>query len=343
MLIKYRYAYNLLDKIVDVTQLKKQELKNEDVFKCLGCNNILIPVLGEKRQKHFRHKIDINCSFETYLHKLAKTIFYELYNNCLLQNEAYTIEIEQEKICNYYEAEFLFSCNLNTVIQTFDLTKYFLSIRLEQKEDSFIPDLLLISQTGDKLFIEIAVTHFLSREKVNSGYRLIEIDIKNEDDLEIINNKHLARGEKVKFFNFKALTIRDFCRGQCHNQFKPYSYCNLEYEYFVVFNNGKSALLSLNLDEIDNLHKNQKIKYGELIEASSSNLIKSDRYLKLVIESFFNDRGIKNCFLCRYHGISYSFDYPIFCKFIKKNCNSNEAANCEYYRPDTKVFPTFFD
>ena len=336
---KYRYAYNPNNKIVDVTRLQKQNLDKNEVFKCIGCSNILIPVLGQKREKHFRHKIDIDCSPETYLHKLAKTRFYEVYNDCLRQNEPFLITINQKLICNHYESEFLFCCDFKEIVQTFDLTKYFREIRLEKKEDSFIPDLLLISKTGDKLFIEIAVTHQASQEKIDSSYRLIEIDITNEDELEIINNKNLVQGEAVKFFNFKNQKSEDFCQGKCRKQLKPYSYCKIEYDYFVIFNNGKSAILRIDLDEINRLHKEQKIKYKQLINLFVSNLTRRDEYIKLVIESFVNERGIKNCFLCRYHGTAYYSDEPIFCKFLKKNCNSNEAANCEYYRPDTKVFP----
>ena len=337
---KYRYADNSNNKIVDVTKLQKQNLDKNEVFKCIGCSNILIPVLGQKRQKHFRHKIDIDCSPETYLHKLAKTRFYEVYNDCIRQNASFLITINQQRYCNYYESEFLFRCDFKEIVQTFDLTKYFREIRLEKKEDSFIPDLLMISKTGDKLFIEIAVTHQVSQKKIDSGSRIIEIYIANEDDIEIINSKNLAQGETVKFFNFKNQMVKNFCRGKCHNKLKPYSYCKIKYDYFVIFNNGKSAILRIDLDEINKLYKEEKIKYKQLINSFVSNLTKSDEYIRLVIESFVNDRGIQSCFLCRYHGTAYYSDEPIFCKFLKKNCNSNEAANCKYYRPDTKVFPS---
>lgn len=340
MLIKYRYALDSVNKIVDVTQLQRQELKSEKVFKCLGCGKILIPVLGQKRKKHFRHKVDLDCSPETYLHKLAKVRFYEVYSKCLEQKEPFFITINQEPKCTHFKTEFLFSCELDDRLKTFDITKYFRKIYLEEKEDSFIPDLLLVSQTGDRLFVEIAVTHFSSQKKIDSGYRLIEINIGSENDIEIINSKDLFQSEKVNFINFKTNIAKDFCRGKCYQNFKPYSYCQVKYDYFVVFKNGKSAILSINLDEINRLHKNQKLNYGELVFFCNSNMTRSETYIKLIVESFINDRGVKNCFLCRYHGESLYSDKPIFCKFLKKDCGSNEAANCEYYRPDTKAFPS---
>lgn len=339
-MLKYRYAENSNNKIVDVTKLQKQNLDKNEVFKCIGCSNILIPVLGQKRQKHFRHKIDIDCQPETYLHKLAKIKFYEVYTLCLLQGEPFLITLEQKQICNHYQNEFLFCCDFNESQPTFDLTKYFQKINLEKRENEFIPDLLLTSKQGDKLFVEIAVTHRVSKEKENSRYKIIELDIASEKDLQIIESKNIEQGEKARLFNFKNQVIKDFCRGRCRNKFQPYSYCLAKYNYFVVFNNGKSAIINITLDEINKLEVNQKIKYKELLDFFRSNHEKSGMFIKLVMESYFNNWGIKNCFLCRYHGEANYSEHPIFCKFLKKNCNSNEAANCKYYRPDTKVFPS---
>ena len=114
-IIKYQYAIDSNDKTINVENLYASAEIRKEVFRCLSCNNILIPVLGEKRRKHFRHKLDVqlNCSPETYLHKLAKLKFYEVYNNCLKHNEPFWIELEISQICNYYQADFLQSCNFH--------------------------------------------------------------------------------------------------------------------------------------------------------------------------------------------------------------------------------------
>ena len=340
MVIKYRYAYNLTNKIIDVNKLLKQKETYSKIFRCLGCDEILTPVLGEKRRKHFRHKVDLNCSPETYLHKLAKGRFYEIYNECLQNNQPFFIVLNQDRICNYYESDFNYYCDLGNRSETFDLTKHFHEIHIEEREDLFIPDLLLISVTGEKLFIEIAVTHQSSTAKISSNYRIIEIDIKEESDIAIIEKRKISQNTGARFYNFKDKIVKKFCNGNCHEQLKPYAFCKIKYEYFAIFDNSKSAIITITFDEIDRLHQTSKIKYGEFVYRSDLDIIRSKEYIKLVIESFVNNRGIKNCFLCRYHGKSYNYEYSIYCKFLKKNCNSNEAANCEYYRPDTKVFPS---
>ncbi len=240
MVIKYRYALDSVNSVIDITQLNREKTTNKELYKCLGCDKILIPILGQKRQKHFRHKIDLDCSPETYLHKLAKQKFFEVYNNCLLEKLPFFIRLNQEVECNYFQNSFSFNCQLSDKLVTYDLTKYFHQIYLESREDSFIPDLLLVSKTGEKIFIEIAVTHFSSERKLNSGYRLIEIDINSEDDIEVINRRKLVQNEQVNFINFNPKIIKNSCRGKCYLNLRPYSYCvteygYLEYDYFVVF------------------------------------------------------------------------------------------------------------
>ena len=52
---------------------------------------------------------------------------------------------------------------------------------------------------------------------------------------------------------------------------------------------------------------------------------------------------VKSCFLCRYYALAnYRNDAgPIFCKFLKKQIKSTNAANCEYYRPDESVLGNY--
>ena len=42
-------------------------------YYCKNCGGEMIPVLGEVREKHFRHKvITPSCSYESYIHKIGK-------------------------------------------------------------------------------------------------------------------------------------------------------------------------------------------------------------------------------------------------------------------------------
>ena len=202
--IKYRYAIDSNQKVVDAFYLDRNEIKDL-IFRCLGCGNILTPVLGQKRRKHFRHKADmeINCSPETYLHKLAKTRFYEVYQECLKQELPFIIEYQVNEICTRYKSDYLVACEYGKSTRQFDLTQYFRSISLEKREDIFIPDVLLTSDSEIKLFVEIFLSHESTLDKIQSGYRIIELDISSEDDINLIDQKHISENDSVKFYNFK--------------------------------------------------------------------------------------------------------------------------------------------
>jgi competence CoiA-like predicted nuclease len=61
-------------------------------FICLGCDNILIAkVNGKIKQPHFAHKSIQECNGETYLHRLGKQVFFEVYQKCLEENEPFIL------------------------------------------------------------------------------------------------------------------------------------------------------------------------------------------------------------------------------------------------------------
>ncbi|MBD2568519.1 competence protein CoiA family protein [Anabaena lutea] len=218
--VKYQYAINSTGRTINVDNLIASSEVRREQFKCISCDNLLVPVLGEKRRKHFRHKADIECSPETYLHKLAKLKFYEIYNTCLQEHQPFWIEISFTKYCSFYEEEFLVPCIFSKGKHKFDLTQYFKDIKLEPKDGSFIPDLLLSNEKGEKIFVEIAVTHKSTLEKRQSEQRIIEININNEHDIKLINDRLLSENDKIDFWNFRREQTKDFCHGICIHKLK---------------------------------------------------------------------------------------------------------------------------
>ena len=89
-----------------------------------------------------------------------------------------------------------------------DLTKIYKSIKREyrvQVDDHFRrPDILLTSDTGEQLWIEIWVTHDTTVEKRKDGH-IVELKIYNEKDLEQIRNHKLVKTTEnelaVRLFN----------------------------------------------------------------------------------------------------------------------------------------------
>ena len=240
-MIKYKFAYNSQEKIIDIQTLSKSSKQGDYI--CLGCGHQMVPVIGKKKVKHFRHKVskEINCSPETYLHKLAKTKFYQTYQDCLENNRPFKIRLSTYKVCDFYENDFLTTCQLSDKIQEFELTRFFKKIYLECKEGAFIPDVLLESDNQEKIFFEVAVTNFSSEAKTQSGYRIIEFSVNSEEDIKKIESTILEESYEIKFLNFKNTSKGTWCNGECSKEIVPYASEKLLYNIFAVYKNGTNA------------------------------------------------------------------------------------------------------
>ena len=324
---QYRFAYNDEKKIIDVLTLPSDREGLSDRYICLGCDNPLIAkTRGEKKEKHFAHKNRLSCNEETYLHRLAKMTFYRTYLNCLENNEQFFIDLTYAKVCRKHEQIVGHSCNLGSMSKTHDLTIYYDSIKLETRDDCFIPDLLLYNSKNpdQNLYVEIAVTHFLSDEKTHSGKRIIEIPIETEDDIAKIHSKRLAERD-ASFINFDrpSGSVTD---AECICAHK-------KYYFFIIYESGKCIMDDTTIREIEAkiLNVNSTVKYIKTRFIPNSEYVDRGELFKSFVEEA-HKRGfpVKNCLLCRMAGPNYnSFsDDKIFCKKKRMGCNSNAAADC---------------
>ena len=330
-MIKYQYAKDNNGNLIDINHLNKENRDNVKFF-CIGCGNELIARLGKIKIHHFSHKKEVNCSGETYLHLLGKQLFYDNYVECLKNNIPFIIEFNQKRVCNHYEQDLGVKCKLEKTVTKFDLTQYFDKILIEKREGSFIADIMLTSKSGkDKIFVEIAVTHLSTEQKLNSKYRIIEINVDSEEDFEPIKSKFLSiNNSKIKFKNFKTKQIN--CNGNCENT----------YNLLTLDKEGRCLLQQLNLKQIKRLlvTDNEKIEKYEISEYDNCESYYNSITFKNAVATFAKENlKIRNCFICRYHANNETRWFeegingvPIFCKFLKIKCNSNKAVTCEYFR-----------
>ena len=83
-MVKYKYAIDDVGEVIDIETVDKEATIR---YLCIGCGQELVPKIGEKRQRHFAHKANtINCSKETYLHKLSKEKLYRYLRFCIINN-----------------------------------------------------------------------------------------------------------------------------------------------------------------------------------------------------------------------------------------------------------------
>ena len=217
--IQYRTA--LIDnkeKSVDINAIREEfnkdgEYRRKHVFNCPCCGEEMEAVLGDIREDHFRHKTN-PCSFEYYLHSAAEEVFFEEYNKCLNEGKPFEITVYPEIQCNpACVLEKKESClkrhNEKTVI---DLTRVFKKItpetRVFQEGRYRRPDLLLESDSGVKLWVEIWVSHETDEEK-RKLESILEIKIASQDDIDKIRTHQLVQAgpsdKSLRFFSCKEI------------------------------------------------------------------------------------------------------------------------------------------
>ncbi len=70
---KVPYALNVAGDLISVNEAKKEEK-----YFCIECGSELIYKAGDIREKHFAHKVDLNCSIESVIHKIAKKLIVQI-------------------------------------------------------------------------------------------------------------------------------------------------------------------------------------------------------------------------------------------------------------------------
>lgn len=333
-MVQYRFARNSEDLIVDAKVLASGEHFEFETFTCLSCEKQLVAkVRGSIRQPHFAHHPGSDCQPETYLHKLGKQVFADEFLACLQTGEPFDIVVEHPKICRRFEEHLGSPCILNrSEEKVYDLTNYYNDVRLEKRDGEFIPDLLLTSKEfpDRKLYVKIAVTHFLSEKKSRSFEKIIEIPISSEEDLKKIRSRRLT-GSEARFLNFTTPSeIQVDADCKCANK-RAFA--------FIVFNSGKCFLEDSTLCDVASKSRpNQNsIENFRVIVADE------DRYRPQSASFVFQeavehaaDEGfpIKNCYLCTFQGDNFvkGQKTPIYCKRFKKKCKSDAAVNCDAYQ-----------
>jgi len=315
---KNRYAIGI-DGIVDIKTLSDLSRHDLGPYKCYGCGNELTPKLGKKNIWHFAHKVDTSCSPETYLHKVAKEVFATTYLQCITKNNPYIIKIEQIETCNQFSEFFGQNQCEDTLYNNFDLTKYFDQISIEKYINGFTPDILLSSSRHKEvLFIEIAVTHPCDDNKINSKNRILEFQIKTENDLEILKNRSIdTEQEDIKTYNFEKYRVSNVCDKNCER----------EVAIFLVYKSKKSILKETTASEIYEIINKQNIIHYEVDFNACSD---SESYQEKIRDAHIRNIPIINCYLCKYQG-GQSEDAPVYCKYLEKGVMTHDALKCQHY------------
>lgn len=274
--IQYGFAFqDESEVVVAIASLTRDSSTGHKYF-CPHCHCEMYPTFGPKQEHHFRHN-GTQCQHDNYLHSVAESMFQAEYLKCLENEEPFILELHSRVACDRNCTE-----KKNRICTSFhnttsvDLTKIYRNVRLETNvnlEDGRFrrPDILLTSDSGEQLWIEIWVKHETSEEKRNDG-RIIELKITSEKDLDQIKNHKLTKTIDnelaVRLFNVEfgedcIINSTNHDSQSCINfreliQFrKPYT------KYITPAKRPSKAIIDIDLSDGDfNLHSIEWIDLG---------------------------------------------------------------------------------
>ena len=325
--VKYKYACTEEDVLVCIDDILPEQRKSHKYY-CLSCGHELLPraLKSEKRSRHFYHKEEVECSGETYLHKLAKKLIKAKFDSRHPFSIKYprTIECEQDSCnlvdekCTQYE---------DYVLNLYD---YYDTCTEETSCGGFVADLLLTnSQKKDRqpLFIEIFVTHQCEKKKIESGIKAIEVYIKNEASV-------------IKFVEKEIIDINE-----------PQQDCRFPYDISLYsFKRIIKRFLNKNISrfvfnppytidgyitQVDCSQALHRIRKNSIVELNILENWDSDRYFCL--KWLYKNKNIRRCDICIYY-YSTQIESKAICRLSKKytefkpNPRMDDAERCRAFR-----------
>lgn len=239
----YRHAIDKNGNLIHVSAVTEES--RHDGYRCVCCNDELVPVLGKKNAHHFRHKTDA-CSYESYIHKIWKRRVQDNFYKSKSFKVSYFVATpcKETHSCQIKKHVPNAKCNV-FYIQTIDLKQEYDTCVEEQVYMGYKGDLVLTNSKQvekEPLFIEIAFTHNCEEAKIDTGIRIIELKVNDDENKPIClaesgdlklrlnegnpyNMKHLPN---VRFYNFNRLPypkvgLHSFVRSEKGNYVIYYS------------------------------------------------------------------------------------------------------------------------
>ena len=331
---KQHYALNSKNELVHIYDATPET----DTYFCVGCGKPMITKRGKTRTWHYAHKHNtLNCSYETYLHKVAKHRLCERFSQYDSFAISFRVPCQCARMDTCHWADDSDICNWNAYT-TFDLKAFYNKCAEEQTYNGYRADVLLYNES-DKyppVFLEICVSHPCSKEKIESGVKIVELTIKHETDIEdILNADVIKENDIVKFHNFERKYVKS----------DPEEHKDIH--KFILYENNK-MFCSLS-DCMTYMQHSAKAKMEVCVEHDILLVCSMYDYGVIVASTFYPH--LRTCNMCKYHSESIWLDdwekteemrnSLIFCKLYKKfgtkkYCAPTEAQTCSYYKPYTQ-------
>ncbi|MBO4500587.1 MAG: hypothetical protein J5732_10115 [Bacteroidaceae bacterium] len=217
--VKYKKVFDKNDNIVDIDTVTKENKQEE--YYSIGTHTPMEAALGEKNQHYFRAKRGYVLNPETELHDYTKRMLKYRFDTedkfCIKYNRLDCCS--HGKSCIFYE-EMEGGCGcLGSRSHEYDLKRLYDTATIEAGCGDFVADVLLTSSTHPNrkpVFLEVAVTHPCSQEKIDSKNKIVELFVVSEEDAfckleQSAPYDYDGKLPKIKFHNFDDKTILTGC------------------------------------------------------------------------------------------------------------------------------------
>jgi len=343
---RYRYGIDRNGRMVDVMSLQRETITLTDHFQCLGCGGRLIAHLkDDRRVRHFAHHRETNCvSYETYLHAAGKLAFVETFRDRVNSMRPYIVHVPVADTCTYLRDSIELECPWPTH-RAIDLVQWFDCATAESGNAQFRADVLLSSsRTMLFLYVEIAVTHACEPEKIASGVRIVEIDVRSDAEIDLIRSCELRIEENgpVRAHNFKMRQKRrPHCAGECPR----------EVAVFVVSRSGLAKLFTMPASRAASFKPSSAVfrkvltRFEEApawVGIEQLNYVGTDLpdgdtlFQRAAMGAILAGANVRSCDVCLHQGSQHLFSQR-WCHVYKQNVHPSKAAECESFKSLRRV------
>ncbi len=320
---RYRYALSAHGALLDVADLTAAERRSGAPYVCMGCAGEMVPRLGAVRVHHFAHRAEGECAGETYLHRLAKRVLHDEVASALAAGRPFLLVYPETARCTHFRDAHGFVCASERP-RELDLTAYFDRVSVETAHGGFRPDLLLHSTRHDDcVYLEVAVSHPCSPEKVASGVRIVEVPVRDEAQVARLRQGGLDAGTLgLRLHNFRSPAPRPACGGDC-----PFPV-----DVLLVREDRSAVVASVAGGTAASPGYAADAVRREVLGPSDRPAAeRRDRFAAAVRGAWFDGVPVRDCHLCAHQGMGT--DAPVFCRKRTRGCESAEAVECPDFTP----------
>jgi hypothetical protein len=193
--ITYPYGKNADGDLVNA----KYAIRGEE-YLCPQCEKGYDLRRGPKRRAYFAHKSDYRCSYESYLHKVAKEILYKNLKKRINSREEFFIGSYSEILYVEPFEGIIVKRETGKNLTYNNIVFEDSEIYLENIYGEYRPDILLKNRDNTFL-IEIYVSNRCVFDKIKSN-SVIEVKVNNNDDLEKLRKSSLKEGNYLRLYNY---------------------------------------------------------------------------------------------------------------------------------------------